>query len=93
MVIDQIHIPDIPSIEAEDDTPVAGHSHCPRTREIAPQRMEPETRQVHISRLSCFIKTGKNTLDLGDQQRRNPLTISLLEQALKAPVAEAKDHE
>ena len=45
----------------------AGHSHCPRTREIAPQRMEPETWQVHIPRLSCFIKTGKNPLDLGDQ--------------------------
>jgi hypothetical protein len=54
--------------------------------------MQPETWQVHVSRLGCFVKTGENALDLGEQRGRNSSTISLLEQALKTPVAKTKDH-
>ena len=92
MIVDQVHVPDVSSLEAEDDTPVAGYPDGPIPRQIAPQRMESETRETHISRLSRFVKTGKNALDLGGQRGWHTPVIAFLEQALKTFVPKAKDH-
>ena len=54
--------------------------------------MQSETRETHISRLSRFVKTSKNALDLGDQCRWRMPAIPFLEQSLKPSVAKAKDH-
>ena len=76
MVVDQIYVPDIAPLKAEDDAPVAGHSDCPVAGEVASQRVQSEARQVHVAGLSRFIETGKNTFDLGTTDAANRLYLN-----------------
>ena len=92
MVVDQLHVPDVSSLEAEDDPPVPGYPDSLIPRQIAPQRMQSETRETHVSRPSRFVKTGKNSLDLGRQRGRHTPRIAFLEQALKTLVTKAENH-
>ena len=66
--------------------------HRPMTCAVAFQRVEPQTRQVHVLRLGRHVQAGKDPLDLGDQARGNPSPVSLFEQTLEASVAKAKYH-
>ena len=91
MVINQIHVPDITALKAEDDTPVSRHRDRPVAGEVAPQRVQSESRQVHVARLGRFIETGENTFDLGEQIGRNAPTVTPFEQTLEPCVAKAND--
>ena len=78
MVVDQIYVPDIVPLKAEDDAPVAGQGDGPAAGEVASQRVQSEARQVHVAGLCRFIGASKNTFDLGDHLGRNASAVTPL---------------
>lgn len=92
MIVDQIDIAGVPALETEDDAPVTRYCHGPVPGEIASQPMQSVAGQAHVGWFRCFLKTGKNSLDLIHMIRLYPPSVSSLEKELKAFVAEANDH-
>jgi hypothetical protein len=64
VVINIIHIKNLPVLKAENDPPVGPDRHCPETLEIASERMQMETGQIHISNASGGIQNSQNVFDL-----------------------------
>ena len=48
MVVNQIHVSDISSIETECNAPIARYGHGPEIGQIAAKRVESKTGFVHI---------------------------------------------
>jgi hypothetical protein len=80
MIVDQIDVMGVASIEVENDTPVGPDGHGPEAGQVALERMQPETGQVHLADLIRLIETRENALDLVDLIRPELAPIALLVQ-------------
>jgi hypothetical protein len=63
VIIEQIHVVNVAGFETKNDPPIGPHCNAPKISKISLQRMQPETGQVHIGRLSRAIQNGQNILD------------------------------
>ena len=64
MVVDQINVASVAFLKAEDYAPVRPDSHAPKAFQVAPERMDPETGEIHIFGLSGTVKDGEDIFDL-----------------------------
>ena len=92
MVVHQIDVMGVAGIEAKDDAPIRPDGHGPEPDQITLERMQPETRQVHLANLVGFIETRQNALDLVDLIRPELAPIAFLVQPLQSAVPKAPDH-
>lgn len=92
MVVDQIDIMSVASIKAEDDTPIRSNSHSPEPGQVALERMQPETGQVHPADLVSLIETRENALNLFDLVRPDLAPIAFLVQPPQSAMPKAPDH-
>src|SRR5688500_12766813 len=60
MIVHEINVDHISSIETEHDTPVCPHGHSPLAFSIALELMEPERWPVHVVRSGGRVKCSQN---------------------------------
>ena len=70
MIVNEIDIADICTIETKHDAPVARDADRPLAGKIALQGMLPEAWKVHIPRLRRLIEAGEDAFDLVGVLRR-----------------------
>jgi hypothetical protein len=92
MIVDQIDVVGVAAIEAEDSTPVGSYGHSPEPGQVALERVQPETGQVHLADLVSFIETRENALDLVDLIRPELAPIAFLIQPPQSAMLKAPDH-
>jgi hypothetical protein len=89
MVVEQIDIEGIASLEAEDDAPVTGDLDGPEAFQLAPERVEPEAGGIDIGHGRRSIQTAQDTPDLAHMVRPDAAPVSQLEQTLQSAMPEA----
>jgi hypothetical protein len=76
MVVDQIDIEGVATLESKNDPPIGANGDRPIASEVALQLMQPEGRQPQ--RLDGFrrVEHGQDLLDLADVLGANALALS-----------------
>ena len=84
MVIHQLDIDGVLSVELEDQPPVARDSYGPLSFAVALRRMEAIIREIHAPWLAAVIKGGKHAPKLGDELRVQTACVVPHEKPLQA---------
>jgi hypothetical protein len=79
MVVDQINVASVAFLKAEDHTPVRPDSHAPKAFQVALERVEPETGEIHVFGLSGTVKDGEDIFDLLDVIGTDAFCFAVLE--------------
>lgn len=80
------------ALETKYHSPIARNADRPIAGTIAFQRVQPETRQIHVGWSRRLVKTGQDAFDLGDLFRRESSPLSFLVQGQDPLMLEVKDH-
>lgn len=79
MVIDQIDVGCMAALDAEHNPPVRPHCDRPEALQVAFERMQPETRQIHVVRRSGTVQDEKDVPDLIQEVGADALPLTALE--------------
>jgi hypothetical protein len=72
VIIHVIDVDDVSAVEAEDDTPIAADVDRPGTFHPTFQRVQPKTRQVHVSGLDRCLEARKEKPESLGMLRADP---------------------
>lgn len=89
MVIFQIHVVGVASLEAEGHPPVGPYGHGPHAFTVALQWMQSKRRLVHILHLTGLIERRKDQPQTVNLIGSNPATVVLFKQVPQALVFES----
>lgn len=93
MIISVIHILNIAVRKTKCDSPVGADSHGPKSYQVTLQRMQAESRQVHILGSNGHIQTGQDIPQLVCMFSYNTARIILFVQPLQPFMAYRADHK
>jgi len=91
MIVDVIHIDDVPFLEAKGYPPIPGNRNAIMPFQNSFQCVQPESRQLHIPRTPASIQDRQNVAQLRDMFRRDALGRSSIVQRLEAAMFERPD--
>src|ERR1035438_1015606 len=80
------------AIEAEDHPPVGPDSHGPKAFPLAFERMQPESRHVHMSNGGSGMKRCQNIPQLGNMFGADAARVFLLKEPFQSLVADRPYH-
>jgi hypothetical protein len=83
---------DVRAFKAKDDPPIAGNRNAPETAQVSGERMQPQTRKIHIRWFASLIQIAQDSANLGSIRRMDARRIVTLMQQLQSAVPEAADH-
>src|SRR3990172_5860418 len=92
MVVDQINIVRVASLEAEDDAPVCPDRHAPEALEVAFEAVQSEAGQVHVFRPPGAVQHEKDVFEFLEQIRADAFSVALLKQPFQPLMPEAFNH-
>lgn len=92
MVVDQVHIHGVSSVETPDNPPVGADSDSPETSQITFQWVQAKTGQVHFFRPIGTIQNGKDVLDFVEYIRPYLGRVAALKKPLQTTMPEALYH-
>ena len=92
MVIGQIHITGLFTVEAKYDAPVARDIDCPKVLQVAFHRVQPQAYQIHIRRMTRRIKPGQYCPYTPELVLANPLGPIPRVKVTQSFVPERSDH-
>jgi hypothetical protein len=87
VVIDVVNILDVPFFEAKSHPPVGANRNSPEAFHLAFERVQPETRQIHMLNLRRCLKGRQNVPELVNVFRIDAARIILLEEPSQSLVA------
>ena len=64
MVVEIVNVQRIMVNKTEDHPPIGPHRHCPKAFQLALERMQPETGQVHVRHRRGSFKTRQDVAQL-----------------------------
>lgn len=82
MVVNEVYVDSLGSVEPEDDAPVPGYANAPEVASIAFQPMQAQARQVHVMWLRGVVQGGQNSSDAGYQVGIDSSRVSSLVEPL-----------
>ena len=88
MVIDVVNVHHVAFRKAEDHAPVGADGDGPETSQVAFERVQPKTRQVHIRACASRIESCENVSQLRRVFPRYTARVVVLIKALQSPVAD-----
>jgi hypothetical protein len=92
VVVRQINVESIAIFKAKNDPPVGAHNNRPKAFKIANERMQAQSRKVHVVDPFGCIQKAENIVDPLDVLCAYAFSIAVIEKTLKAFVAKADDH-
>ncbi len=92
MIVLEVNADGILAIEAESEPKVARHGHCPTSFLIAPERMQPPARNVHVFCVGRSIQTVQHSIDPHTMLVWNSARFGTGEEPGEALVAKGADH-
>jgi len=92
MIIEIINVQRVVVGETEDDPPIGADGHGPKVFELALQGVQPETRQVHVSKRTCRIETREYVTQLHRVFGDDAPWIIVFVKALQPFVSNRPDH-
>jgi len=92
VVVDQVDIGRVDSLEPEHDPPIARDPYRPVAGEVAFQCMEPEAGKIHVRWAGRLIETRQDPLYLCSVCGRYAASVSPFVKELQAFVPEVDDH-
>jgi hypothetical protein len=91
VVIDIINVLRV-AVKAENHPPVGPNGHGPKTFHLAFERMQPESRQIHVVNGSSGVKRRQDIPQLADMFRVYAAWVVLFEKAFQSLVADCPYH-
>lgn len=64
MVVHEINLADVARFEPEDHAPIRPDGYAPEPFQLALERMEPESRKIHMFRVGSAVQNGKDVFKL-----------------------------
>ena len=92
VIVDQIDIEGVAVLEAENNAPVTGHGHAPKTSQIASKPMQAITWQIEIFRIPRLVEQTKDILYPFQEVWGHLAPLAALIKTLETAVPEALDH-
>jgi hypothetical protein len=92
VVIDQIDICRIRSVEFENDPPIARDRHRPLSAPLAPKRVQLKAGEGQAGRAACVVQRRQYLAQLAYLLRIDPGGIAALEQPLQPAMPKSPDH-
>jgi hypothetical protein len=92
VIVLEVNVDGIFAIKGESEPQVAGHGDCPTPFLIAPERMQPPARNVHIFGADGSIQTVQHSSDPRTMFVRNYARRACGEEPGEAFMAEVADH-
>ena len=92
MMVDQVQIHGVLVLEASDDSPVGANRDGPEPAQVASERMQAETGQVHLFRNVRRIQLRKDVFDPVANVRPDLRFVASLVQPSQSSMPEAPDH-
>ena len=92
MIIDAIDIEDISFGEATNHSPVGPNSNRPKAFPFALERVQPETRQIHVRNAASRIKARDNIAQLRSVVGKYAAPVVCIPKAFQSFVANRTDH-
>jgi len=91
MVIDIINVLRA-RVKAENHAPVGAHCNGPKALLLAFERMQPESRQVHVVNRGSCVKRRQNITQFARMFRVNSAWVVLLKKPFQSLVANGANH-
>ena len=82
MIVQIINVERVAIGKAENHPPVCANSYRPKTFELAFERMQPETRHIHVGRGARRIEPRENIAQLNDVFSHHAALVVLFVKAL-----------
>ena len=92
MVVHEIDVDRVASLEAEDDPEIPRDSNGPEAVQVAAEPMQPEAGPVHVFGPFGVVQLVEDALDARDMRLRKSAPIILLVEAPQPAMAEVDDH-
>jgi hypothetical protein len=92
VVVHVINIQHVALCEAENDSPICANPYRPEASEVALERMQPETGQVHIRNRSGGVEPDENVPKLDCVFRYHAARVVVLIKAFQTLLADRTDH-
>jgi hypothetical protein len=92
MIVDEVNVRDVTSREPKYDAPVSGYRNTPEAVKVPAQRMQPQTRKVHVARHPGKVEIAENANDSFSMCGMNARGIAAIMQPPQAPMPETADH-
>ncbi len=92
MIVLEVNADGILAVKRESEPKVAGHRNCPTSFPIAPERMQPPARDVHVFCAGRSIQTVQHSIDPRTMLVRNSARSAIGEEPGEALVAKGADH-
>ena len=92
MIVLEVNADGILAFKGESEPKVAGHGHCPTSFPIAPKRMQPPSRNVHVFCAGRSIQAVQHSIDPRTMLVRNSARSAIGEEQGEAFMAKGTDH-
>jgi hypothetical protein len=92
VIVLEVNADGILAIKGESEPKVAGHGDCPTSFLIAPERMQPPARNVHVFCAGRSIQTVQHSIDPRTMLVRDSARSAIGEEPGKAFMAKGTDH-
>ena len=92
MIVLEVNGDGILAVKRESEPQVAGHRNCPTSFLIAPERMQPPARNIHVFCAGRGIQTVQHSIDPRTMLVRNSARPAIGEEPGEAFVAKGADH-
>ena len=86
VMVDEVYVSGITIIETEDNPPIAGYVHRPKTCQATTQWMQPESGFVDVLGAGSLVQLCQDVLNLRDVVRWNASPVSPFVKALQTMV-------
>ena len=92
MVIRVVNVKGVGGNKAEYHPPVCTYRYRQETFGLAFERMQPDTRHIHIGQDTGCVEPRENIAELDDVFRENAARVVVFIEAFSAPCAYRPDH-
>lgn len=93
MIIQEIGIESLFTLEAENGSPIPADGHGPEALPVAFEPVQSKTGNIKRLRRSGGVQRRENTLDLATQRRIDPARTNAFVEPSEAAMPKAPDHK
>jgi hypothetical protein len=92
VIVLEVNANSILAVKGETEPKIAGHGDCPTSFLIAPERVQPPARNVHVFCAGRSIQTVQHSIDPRTMLVRNSARSALGEEPGEAFMAKGANH-
>src|SRR3989344_1664333 len=92
VIVDIVHLNDVAAFEPEDHAPITGYINGPEIPELSMQRMQSQSRRIHLFRSGCRCEQRQDQIQPLGMLGLNPFGATGLVIKLQPFMPKTSDH-